>query len=198
VLLIAGLVGMVLDRHQVATQLAAQFESLMGPAGRELVHAILTTTTAQGGTWATVVGLVTLVIGATAVFGELQATLNLIWEVRPAPTGGVWAGICALLKERLFSLTLVFALTFLLLVSLVVSAALAAAADLIRLSVNVLVTVRMAGVRAAQQATATIPIVSGGADALPQARQGARSTWRGRPWRVRARGGRCRPGQLAR
>jgi membrane protein len=132
VLLIAGLVGMVLDRQQVTTQLADQLESLMGPAGRELVHAILTTTTPQGGTWATVVGLVTLVIGATAVFGELQATLNLIWEVRPAPTGGVWAGIWALLKERLFSLTLVFALTFLLLVSLVVSAALAAAAALVQ------------------------------------------------------------------
>jgi membrane protein len=132
VLLIVGLVGLVVDRQQVAGQLAAQLESLMGPAGRELVHAILTTTTPQGGTWATVVGLVTLVIGATAVFGELQATLNLIWEVRPAPTGGVWAGIWALLKERLFSLTLVFALTFLLLVSLVVSAALSAAAALVQ------------------------------------------------------------------
>jgi membrane protein len=130
VLLITGLVGMVLDRQQVATQLAVQLEGLMGPAGRELVNSILATTSPQGGTWAAVVSLVTLVIGATAVFGELQATLNLIWEVQPAPTGGVWAGIWALLKERLFSLGLVFALTFLLLVSLVVSATLAAAAVL--------------------------------------------------------------------
>jgi len=38
---------------------------------------------------ATIVGLVTLFIGATAVFGELQATMNLIWEVQPAPTSGV-------------------------------------------------------------------------------------------------------------
>jgi membrane protein len=130
VLLIAGLVGMVLDRQQAASQLAAQLESLMGPAGRELVNSILTASSPEGGTLATVVGLVTLFIGATAVFGELQATLNLIWEVRSAPTGGMWAGIWALLKERLFSLALVFALTFLLLVSLVVSAALAAAAAL--------------------------------------------------------------------
>src|ERR671915_552269 len=130
-LLIVGLTGMVLGREQVATQLAAQLEGLMGPAGRELVGSILTTTSPQGGAWATVVGLVTLLIGATAVFGELQATMNLIWEVRPAPTGGVWAGIWALLKERLFSLTLVFALAFLLLVSLVISAALAGAAALL-------------------------------------------------------------------
>jgi membrane protein len=62
--------------------------------------------------------------------GELQATLNLIWEVRPAPTNGVWAGIWALLRDRLFSLALVLALAFLLLVSLVISAALAGAAAL--------------------------------------------------------------------
>src|SRR5262245_18470097 len=128
VLLIVGLLGMVLGREQVATQLAAQLESLMGPAGRELVISILTTTSPNGGTLATVVGLVTLLIGATAVFGELQATMNLIWEVQPAPTGGVWAGVWALLKNRLFSLALVLALAFLLLVSLVISAVLAGAA----------------------------------------------------------------------
>jgi membrane protein len=129
-LLIVGLTGMVLGREQVATQLAAQLEGLMGPAGRELVTSILTTTSPQGGMWATVVGLVTLVIGATAVFGELQATMNLIWEVRPAPTDGVWTGLWAWLKARVFSLAIVFALAFLLLVSLVVSAALAGATAL--------------------------------------------------------------------
>ena len=131
VLLIVGVAGLVLDQEQVGGQLAAQLEGLMGPAGRELVTSILTTTSPEGGAFATVVGLVTLFIGATAVFGELQTTMNLIWEVRPAPTGGVWAGIWALLKERLFSLALVFALAFLLLVSLVVSAALAGAAALL-------------------------------------------------------------------
>ena len=79
---------------------------------------------------ATVIGLVTLFIGATAVFGELQDTMNLIWEVQPAPTSGMWAGIWSWLRERIFSLALVFALAFLLLVSLVISAALASAAVL--------------------------------------------------------------------
>jgi membrane protein len=87
----------------------------MGPAGRELVNSILTTTRPEGGTLATVIGLVTLIVGASAVFGELQVTMNLIWEVQPAPTGGAWAGIWAWLKERVFSLALVFALAFLLL-----------------------------------------------------------------------------------
>src|ERR671922_23594 len=130
ILLIVGLLGVVLGREQVASQLAAQLESLMGPAGRELVNSILTTTTPQGGTWATVFGLITLLIGATAVFGELQATMNLIWEVQPAPPGVIWAEIWAWLQERLFSLALVLVLAFLLLVSLVISAALASAAAL--------------------------------------------------------------------
>jgi membrane protein len=129
-LLLVGVVGLVLDRQQVATQLATQLEGLMGQAGRDLVTSILTTTSPQGSLLATVIGLGTLFIGATAVFGELQATMNLIWEVQPAPTSGVWAGIWAWLRERIFSLAIVFALAFLLLVSLVISAALAGAAAL--------------------------------------------------------------------
>ena len=130
VLLLVGVVGLVLDRQQVAHQLTAQLESLMGTAGRELVTSNSRRDEPAGGALATIIGLATLLIGATAVFGELQATMNLIWEVQPAPTSGVWAGIWAWLRERIFSLALVFALAFLLLVSLVISAALASAAAL--------------------------------------------------------------------
>src|SRR4029453_12655560 len=59
-LLIVGVGGLVLDRQQVANQLTTQLEGLMGPAGRELVTSILTTTSPQGSLLATVVGLVTL------------------------------------------------------------------------------------------------------------------------------------------
>jgi membrane protein len=76
-----GVVGLVLDRQQVAQQLTVQLEGLIGTAGRDLVTSLLATTSPQGGTFATITGLVTLFIGATPVFGELQATLNLIWEV---------------------------------------------------------------------------------------------------------------------
>src|SRR4029453_11938935 len=69
-LLIVGVVGLGLDRQQVTTQLPTQLEGLMGPAGRELVTSILTTTSPQEGAVATIIGLVTLFIGATAVFGE--------------------------------------------------------------------------------------------------------------------------------
>src|SRR5438270_634460 len=74
VLLIVGVIGLVLDRPQVGAQLSAQLEGLLGPAGRALVTSILAAPHPQGGTIATSIGLVTLLIGATAVFGELQAT----------------------------------------------------------------------------------------------------------------------------
>jgi membrane protein len=77
---------------------------------------------------ATIIGIVTLILGATAVFGELQAALNLIWEVKPAPISGVWANIWSWLRKRFLSLAMVFSIAFLLLVSLVVSAALAGVA----------------------------------------------------------------------
>ncbi len=73
--------------------------------------------------FATVVSIVTLVIGATTVFGELQSDLDRIWRV-PAPLNesGVWA----LLRNRLLSFGFVLGLVFLLLISLVVSAVIAA------------------------------------------------------------------------
>jgi membrane protein len=66
---------------------------------------------------ATIVGLVTLFIAATGLFGELQDSLNTIWEVQPKPN----QGILATLKNRFFSFTMVLGVGFLLLVSLVIS-----------------------------------------------------------------------------
>ena len=129
VLLIIGVVGLVLDRQHVASSSPRSSKALWGrPAATS--SPAFSPRRARRGAVATAIGLVTLFIGATVVFGELQATMNLIWEVQPAPTRGVWAGIWAWLRERMFSLALVFALAFLLLVSLVISAALASAAAL--------------------------------------------------------------------
>ena len=132
VVIVVGLAGLVTERQQVANQLEMQLELLMGPYGRQLVHTILTTTEPQGGSRAAIIGVVALLISATAVFGELQAALNLIWEVKPAATGSLWSGLWLLLKQRLLSLAIVLAIAFLLLVSLAVSAALASIATYLR------------------------------------------------------------------
>lgn len=68
-----------------------------------------------------IIGIATLLVGATTVFAQLQAALNQIWNVKAAPTrGAIWSFI----RTRLLSLALVLVLGFLLLVSLVVSAVL--------------------------------------------------------------------------
>jgi membrane protein len=75
------------------------------------------------GTLAGIIGLVTLLLTASGVFGELQTALNEIWKA-PAPPGG--AVVSRLVRARIASLGLVAATGFLLLVSLLASTALAA------------------------------------------------------------------------
>src|ERR1041385_2084470 len=68
------------------------------------------------GVLATIVSLVILLLSASGVFGELQTSMNEVWEIAPRPNRGIMATI----KERFFSMTLVLGVAFLLLVSLVV------------------------------------------------------------------------------
>jgi len=69
---------------------------------------------------ATLVSLVILLLSASGVFGELQTSMNEVWEIAPRPNRGIMATI----KDRFFSMTLVLGVAFLLLVSLVISAVL--------------------------------------------------------------------------
>lgn len=73
-------------------------------------------------TWGSVVGVVILLVGATGVFVELQKTLNLIWNVKLKPQNS----FITILKARLFSFGLILAIAFLLIISLVISAAVSA------------------------------------------------------------------------
>jgi membrane protein len=73
---------------------------------------------------ASVVGLVTLLFGASGVFVELRAAVNKLWEVEAA---GVGSGIWSFIKDRFLSFGMVLAIGFLLLVSLAISAGLGAA-----------------------------------------------------------------------
>lgn len=79
---------------------------------------------ASAGIFATVIGLFTLLFGASGVFNELRSALNLIWEADPKKSEGLWG----MLRERVFSLGMVFSVGFVLLVSLLASAGLAATA----------------------------------------------------------------------
>jgi membrane protein len=125
VLLVATWIGgSVLDQESVRQYVLAQIQGLMGEAGAAAVSALLAGSShIGGGMMATIVGITSLLIGATSVFGELQRDLDLIWETpRTAATSGVWE----LVRTRILSFGLILGIGFLLMVSLVVSAALAA------------------------------------------------------------------------
>jgi len=77
------------------------------------------------GRWSLAVGVVMLLFGASGVFGQLQDALNTIWEVQPDPHRGIWGTV----RDRFFSFVMVLGTGFLLLVSLLVSAAVGALTD---------------------------------------------------------------------
>jgi membrane protein len=95
---------------------------LMGDQTAQLLQtAVASASKKSSGTLATLVGLITLILTASGVFGEMQSALNAIWKAEPSD-----AAITRLIKARAVSLGLVAALGFMLLVSLVVSAMLTA------------------------------------------------------------------------
>jgi membrane protein len=132
IVIAVGVAGLLWARGDVSHEMVGQMRGLMGEQGAELTQNILDASADQkAGTIATIIGIVTLIFGATAVFGELQAAMNLIWEVKPKPIEGFMANVWAWLKERFFSLTMVLGVAFLLLVSLVISAGLASATNVL-------------------------------------------------------------------
>lgn len=126
VLLVAiAIAGAVFGAEAVRGQIVGQIDQLVGREGARAVQALLIgASQRKGGIIATVAGGITFLFAATGAFLELQAALNTIWRVKPRP--GV--NIKGFLLDRLRSFGLVVAIGFLLLVSLAVSAALAALA----------------------------------------------------------------------
>jgi membrane protein len=124
VLLVAtAIAGMVFGAEAVRGEIVAQLDGLIGHDGALVVQELLEgASRRQAGIVATVLGSFAFLIAATGAFLELQVALNTIWRVKPK-TGGYFK---ALLIDRLRSFGLVVAVGFLLLVSLVVTAALAA------------------------------------------------------------------------
>jgi membrane protein len=114
----------VFDEAAARAQIVSQMNELVGEDGGEAVDDLIQNARMTGGGFATAMGVILLLIGSTAVFAELQSALNLIWDVKAEPKRG-W--IASLLAARLRSLVIVVSFGFLLLVSLIISAGLAAA-----------------------------------------------------------------------
>jgi membrane protein len=129
VLTAVALAGLVFERATVERRLVAEMRDLIGAAGAEVTQAVLRNAhDSEQEAWSLAIGLVLLLVGATTVFAQLQGTLNRIWRVDGSAGAGA-SVIWGFLKERLLSIAMVLAIGFLLLVSLIVSAALSALTD---------------------------------------------------------------------
>jgi membrane protein len=152
VVIVVGLVGLAVDHDSAGKGVVAQFAGLIGKEGGATVESILSNSAAQQtSVWSAILGFVMLLVGASGVFLELQDSLNEIWEA-PARSWS-WR---TLMHDRLLSFAMVFALGFLVLVSLLASAAITALGgylkawvpefDLVWESVNSVLTFAVVGV----------------------------------------------------
>ena len=123
-LIVIAIAGMVFGAEAARGEIFGQLNGLMGSDAAAAVEGMLVSVSKPSeGITATVVGTAVLLIGATSVFGELQDALDRIWRAPARPkAGGAWG----LLRARLLSFGMIFGLSFLLMVSLVLSAGMAA------------------------------------------------------------------------
>jgi membrane protein len=122
-LIVISVAGLVFGEDAARGEVSKQLGALMGAQSASAVEALLVSVKKPAeGAAVSIVGLVLLLVGATTVFGELQDALDRIWRV-PARVGT--SGWVSLVRSRLLSFGMVLAIGFLLVVSLVASAALA-------------------------------------------------------------------------
>lgn len=120
--LVIAIAGLFIGSEAAQGEIFGEVQRLVGPIGAQAIQMLLAgARNPESGRLATLIASVLLLVGATSVFAELKASLDDIWHVRS--TQG--SGVLALLRARLLSFGIVLVLAFLLLVSLVVSAAVA-------------------------------------------------------------------------
>lgn len=122
-IILIAIAGLFFGETEVRQSIVSQLGGLIGQNGGQALDALIEgARKPSAGILATVIGVVTLLIAASGLFGQLQDALNTIWEVQPKPDQGIWGTI----RSRFLSFGMVLGIGFLLLVSLVISAALSA------------------------------------------------------------------------
>lgn len=123
-LIVISVAGLVFGEDAARGEIFGQLNSFMGKEAAAAIQSLLESVNKPaGGMVGTIVGVVLMLIGATTVFGELQDAMDRIWR---APARDKSTGLWALMHARLLSFGMILSIGFLLMVSLVFSAALAA------------------------------------------------------------------------
>lgn len=124
-ILLLWILGLVYG-DRAGEQITGQVEGAMGPQGAQMIQTMMQQgRQPQTGLLAKIIGIVTLVFGATGVLAQLQYSLNRIWDVEARPGAGAWNWI----RKRFLSAGMIVAIAFILLVSLAVTAVLSALFD---------------------------------------------------------------------
>jgi len=125
-LMVIAIGTLFLKRDVITGQLYTQISSIMGvETARQVQDMIISVSQTNKSLPATIIGLITVLLGATGVFVELQKALNVIWEVKAKPR----RAILTLLRTRLFSFGLLLSIGFLLLISLTITTIIAVMGD---------------------------------------------------------------------
>jgi membrane protein len=123
--IVIAVAGFFLGTEAVEEALVTEMQGFVGPDTARAIQRIISASFDPGsGALATVVAVILLLFGSTVVFAEMRDALNTIWEMKPRPESTVKS----FLKTRIFSLSMVLCVGFLLLVSLLLSTLLAFAA----------------------------------------------------------------------
>lgn len=124
--------GLVFGQAAVQNQVIGQISGLVGPDAANLIQSMIQNASKPGaGVLATIIGIVALLAGAAGVFGQIKTSLNTIWDVQTPPGPGGIKGILRSLRSQLLSFGMVLGTGFLLLVSLILSAALSAVSQFV-------------------------------------------------------------------
>lgn len=126
-LLVVALAGLAFGPDQTLAEIQNQFASLMGPESAQFIAEVISSASKGPRGVAALVGIGTLIFGATGVFVQLKAALNSVWGVQ-IKTEKARATLMRLMWDRVVSFAMMLVIAFLLLASLAVSAALAALA----------------------------------------------------------------------
>ena len=122
-LICLAIAALIFGEEAATGQIVAEIRNLVGKQGALAIQEMLRNARKPGaGTVAALLGFATLLFAASGVFGELQGAMNIIWKVQPK-TG---RGVLGLIRDRFVSFAMVLGAGFLLLTSLILSAAIAA------------------------------------------------------------------------
>jgi membrane protein len=120
--IVVGVAGLALGKEGVRQHVHQALQGMLGESSAKTMDSMMAARSHGTSLMTTIIGIVALLFGAAGVFGQLQDSLNTIWEVKAKPK----AGIGAMIRNRFLSFSMVLGVGFLLLVSLALSTAVAA------------------------------------------------------------------------